>query len=224
MSVMPAIRALFSTPARQAAGWALVGLVGLSAAGGGIWLATDGDSDGTQAVPEIRVEAPPTRTPTSTATPSPTSSPTAAPTVTPTLAPAPRVQVSAGTTTEPEPEAVVEPTEEPTAPPTGPGGPYCNNISSSTPPNSVFGLLTIGGAPAPAGTVVTVLFDGVAGPSTTIAEAGGYKINWSAGGSDCANRVGSAVSIAVNGGVYASGVAVGSGGGTPVIRFDVAIP
>lgn len=119
----------------------------------------------------------------------------------------------------------MEPTPTPTEVPTVVAvGPYCDNISSSTPPNSIFGLLTIGGAPAPAGTVVTVLFDGVAGPSVTIGEPGGYKINWSAGGSDCANRVGAAVAVSVNGQVFDSGQTVGGGGGTPIIRLDVAVP
>ncbi len=225
MGVIAAIRAFLATPGRQAAGWVAVGVVGLSLAAGGIWLATDSGSDGTRAeAPEITVPASPTRKPTRTATRSPSPSPTPTATITPT--PAPRVQVSTGGNNQPEPTPVpaVEPTIEPTPAASGPGGPYCDNISSSTPPNSVFGLLTIGGAPAPPGTVVTVLFDGVAGPSAATAEAGGYKVNWAAGGSDCANRVGAVIGISVNGQVFQSGVAVGSGGGTPVVRFDVGIP
>ncbi len=85
------------------------------------------------------------------------------------------------------------------------GGPYCNNASSTAPPNSVIGLLTIGGAAAPAGTVVSLAFDGVVGPSQASAAAGGYKVYWTAGGEGCANRVGAAISVVVNGQFFPTG-------------------
>lgn len=227
MQFLNALMAFFSTPARQAAGWSSLGVVGLALAAGGLWMTLSGGDDGPEKVAAIPAATPtptPTVTPTRTASPTPTPSETSTPEPPPAATPRPQ-PLSTGSDEEVAVEPTAEPTAEPTeAPAVVAGGPYCNNINANTPPNAIFGLLTIGGVDAPVGTVVTMLFDGVPGPSVTIAEAGGYKINWSAGGSDCANRVGSAVSISVNGQVFASGTAVGQGDGTPVIRFDVAVP
>lgn len=67
-----------------------------------------------------------------------------------------------------------------------------------------------------------MLFDGVAGPAAVTVAAGGYKVNWAAGGSECANRQGASIAIAVNGTVYVSGASVG--GGNPALRFDIDVP
>jgi hypothetical protein len=85
-------------------------------------------------------------------------------------------------------------------------------------------LLTVGGAPAPAGTIVSLAFDGVIGPSQETTAAGGYKVYWTPGGEACANRVGAIISVLVNGQSFTSPYAVGSTGGNPLIRFDVAAP
>jgi hypothetical protein len=102
-------------------------------------------------------------------------------------------------------------------------GDYCDNVGGLNPPSAIFGLLTIAGAPAPVGTVVTVLFDGAPGPSVGIAEAGGYRVIFAPGGTTCANNPAAGISIAVSGSVYASGYTVASGdsGG---VRFDIAVP
>jgi hypothetical protein len=99
---------------------------------------------------------------------------------------------------------------------------YCDNVGGLNPPAAIYGLLTVDGAPAPIGTVVTVLFDGVAGPTVTVSEPGGYKVLFAAGGLTCANNPAAAISIAVNGSVFSSGYTVASGdsGG---IRLDIAV-
>jgi hypothetical protein len=38
------------------------------------------------------------------------------------------------------------------------------------------------------------------------------------------HRVGAAVSVSVSGQVFDTGTKVGEGDGTPIIRFDVAVP
>jgi hypothetical protein len=83
--------------------------------------------------------------------------------------------------------------------------------------------LLIGGVAAPAGTSLTVLFDGAPGPSVLTSDAGGYKVLFSSGGGNCANQPSAAISIAVAGTVLPTGrtVASGAGGG---IRFDVSVP
>ena len=53
--------------------------------------------------------------------------------------------------------------------------------------------------------------------------AGGYRVDYWAGNSECANRVGAAISVAVNSQAFATGRAIGDGGG-PVIRVDIALP
>ena len=122
----------------------------------------------------------------------------------------------------------VEPTPaKPQAPPPGPG--YCG-ASQSGPPapaNAIFGLLTIGGSPAPAGTLVTLTFDGKPGPSAYTARAGGYRVDYSAGGQGhtppCINQVGTELGLLVDGTLVSSGVAVGPDAGL-AFRFDVALP
>lgn len=125
------------------------------------------------------------------------------------------------------------PTPEPTAtpsrpvpPPPGPG--YCGPTPNGPPfpPNTIFGLFTIGGQPAPANTLITLTFDGLSGPSAYTLAAGGFRIDWAAGGGGheprCINEVGSMMGLLVNGVHTSFEVAVGYTG--LAYRFDVSIP
>jgi hypothetical protein len=103
------------------------------------------------------------------------------------------------------------------------GGDYCPNNNSSSPPNSVIGIFTIGGAPAPAGTAVSLAFDGVIGPTRLTSAAGGYRVDYFAGPEACANRVGASISVVYNGAYYPTGHAVGDSPGVPV-NVTLAIP
>jgi hypothetical protein len=85
----------------------------------------------------------------------------------------------------------------------------------------VIGTLTIGGQPAPVGTGVTLTFNGAPGPSAAVRVAGGYRVDFAAGGAGCANSVGAAIAVVVNGKTFAAGTV---GGGEPVIRVDIALP
>lgn len=87
-----------------------------------------------------------------------------------------------------------------------------------TPPNSVFGLLTINGQPAPAGTVVQLVFDGKVGPAARTLEPGGYRVDYAASHSGCSNKVGAAVSVLVNGQVYPTGKTIGGPDTFPLIH------
>lgn len=114
-------------------------------------------------------------------------------------------------------------------PPPGPG--YCggSEFGPPSPPDTIFGFLTIGGEPAPAGTLVTVTFDGHQGPSVYTAAAGGYRIDYSAGGQGhtppCTNVVGSRFGFVVNGEtVVSTAVDVGDPIASLVFDFDIAIP
>lgn len=111
-----------------------------------------------------------------------------------------------------------------------PGAGYCAPAPSSgvpSPPNAVFGLLTIGGAPAPVGTIVTLTFSGLPGPSAAVTDAGGYRVLWAAGGAGqtppCINEVGTELGLLVNGVLVNTGKPVGPES-APVLRFDVAVP
>jgi hypothetical protein len=104
------------------------------------------------------------------------------------------------------------------------GGPYCPNISAGTqPPNSVIGVFTIGGSDAPAGSVVGLAFDGVVGPTRTSTAAGGYRVDYGAAGSECANRVGASIAVVYDGVLYPTGHTVGDSPGGPVV-FALAVP
>lgn len=104
------------------------------------------------------------------------------------------------------------------------GGLYCPNVSAGTsPPNSVIGVFTIGGSDAPAGATVSLAFDGVVGPSRATTAAGGYRVDYGAAGSDCANRVGAAIAVVYNGVLYSTGHTVGDSPGGPVV-FTLAVP
>ncbi|OAI39778.1 hypothetical protein AYO38_06970 [bacterium SCGC AG-212-C10] len=97
-------------------------------------------------------------------------------------------------------------------PPPDPG--YCApNTSAGAPPfppNTVLGYLTIGGVNAPVGTLVQLAFDGRVGPGVRLKEAGGYRVDWNAGGANCINKVGAALTVLVNGAPYSNGAIVGS--------------
>jgi hypothetical protein len=129
---------------------------------------------------------------------------------------------------QPEPVVTEEPTPEPTAPPVVAGGPYCPSVSQTATPTRVLGAVTIGGVPAPPGTVVTLAFDGVAGPAEEVTIANGvagFSIDFNAAQGECANRVGAAIGAYVNGQLIASGRAVGDGSGSGgFVRFDIALP
>jgi hypothetical protein len=116
----------------------------------------------------------------------------------------------------------------PVPPPPGPG--YCgpSGQGAPIPPNAVFGKLSIGGVPAPAGTLVTLAFDGQPGPSAYTAAAGGYRVDYAAGGAGhdppCINQVGTEIGLLVGGALVSSGRTVGDPETGLALRFDVAIP
>jgi hypothetical protein len=94
----------------------------------------------------------------------------------------------------------------------------------STPPMSLFGTLTFAGQPAPAGTIVQVLFDGKPGLARATTQAGGYRLDFSAGGPGCANQVGAAISVLVQGQVFSTGSKVGDIVAGEPFRRDIAVP
>ena len=116
----------------------------------------------------------------------------------------------------------------PAPPPPSDG--YCvpSGAGVPAPPNSILGHLKIGDLDAPAGTIVRLRFDGQDGPATVTSAAGGYRIDYAAGGAGhvppCINQVGAAMSVYVNGTQAESGVKVGDGLANPVLFFDVAVP
>jgi hypothetical protein len=52
---------------------------------------------------------------------------------------------------------------------------------------------------------------------------GGYRVDWAAGIAGCANQVGAAISILVDGRVIPAGVNVGDGGGSPLTVFNINV-
>lgn len=215
------LRFLVATPVRQAYSFAAVGIVGLLLGGAGLLLATsDGNGsapiasdDGASPTASATIEVTPTRTATRTPTPTRTPSPT------PTEVIATRAPLTAAPTAVPAPPT---PTEVAVVA----GGPYCPSVSATAPPTTVGGTVLIGGVPPAAGTVVALAFDGVGGPSgvvtvesTASGLKAGYAIRFSGGPSDCANRVGSAISVVIDGTHYATGRFVGDG--APFIRLDI---
>ena len=224
------LQSFFSTPARQAVGWTGLGILGILFAAAGVWLLTDdGGSGGTLAAGRHNDTA--TATPTATATqtrpatPTRTATPTASPSPTATATATPRQTGGGGGAANPPQQQAPEPTATPTpaAPAVVAGGEYCPNVSSSSPPNTVFGLFTIGGVDAPAGTEVGLAFDGVLGPVRATKAAGGYRVDYGAAPETCANRVGAGISVYHNGVLYPTGRSVGDSPGAPVV-FDLAVP
>lgn len=122
------------------------------------------------------------------------------------------------------------PTPARPTPPPGPGycGPSAAIGAPPFPPNSVFGLLTIGGEPAPAGTLVMLTFDGRPGPGVYTEKDGGYRVRYAAGGQGheprCINEVGSELGVLVNGAQLSSGILVGDPEFGLALRFDIDVP
>lgn len=103
---------------------------------------------------------------------------------------------------------------------------YCAVSGGTQQPSAVFGLVTIGGLPAPVGTIVQLTFDGKGGPAERVAvdaRGSGYSLIFDKGGPGCANRVGAAVSVLVNGQAVSTGKLVGDVE-LDAYRFDIAIP
>ena len=228
------VRAFFADPGRQALAWAALGIFGIALAAAGLWLYTDrnggkssqarsqavststprGDAGGSQVSgATLPVSPTPGASPSPTETASPSPSATATPTQNPTTQ---REQTTGGGGAAPTAPPAPTPTPTQAPPVATAGGPYCDTISATSPPSSVIGIFTIGGSPAPAGTSVSLAFDGLVGPTAQTSAAGGYRVDYGTGGSDCANRVGAAISVVVNGRFYPTGHTVGDSPGTPV--------
>ena len=108
-------------------------------------------------------------------------------------------------------------------PPDGPG--YCGpSPGVPSPPNAIFGLLTVGFLAAPAETLVTLTFDGQPGPSEYTLAAGGYRVFYAAGGQGheprCINEVGTQLGLLINGVQINTGVQVGDESARRGLRFD----
>jgi len=216
---------LFSTPRGQAYGFAALGVGGLLLGLFGLWMLVTGgdggDGESLPAVPDTDETATATATtvrPTATTTNTPLPTATAPPrrVLAPRASPTPTTSTlafSGGGGAAPTP----------TPPPVVAAGDYCDGVGALNPPSAIYGTLSIGGVGAPAGTPVTVFFDGAAGPSILTTDAGGYKVLFSAGGGNCANQPSATISVAVAGAVFSTGrtVASGDSGG---IRFDIAAP
>ena len=246
---MGRLHSFFNTPARQALGWTLLGIVGIAMAAGGVWFLTSGDDGTAEADAEAGVQPTATQTPTATGTATGTQSATTspAPTETPTPTPIPTRPATraaatgsgtgggsgpgngTGTGGSNEQPAAQEPppTPEPAAPAGAAGGPYCPPSSvgqGSLPSGRVAGAVKVGGADAGEGTVTLyVAFDGVLGPSRVNHTTGGFNIDFWASSSECANRVGAAVSVYANGQYFSTGRSVGDGGG-PLMPVTIELP
>lgn len=240
------LQSFFNTPARQAAGWTVLGILGIAMAAGGVFFLTD-DGSGPKragAGQETPAAATATATPTRTAipqsspsaTPSPSPSPTQAATVTPTTRAATGASSGSGSSGGSEPSGgsnsqAPEPTPTPTPPPVVAGGAYCppTNVGpGSLPSGRVAGAVTVGGANVAEGTVtISLAFDGVLGPTVTnVVDAegkSGFRIDFYANTSECANRVGASISAYANGQFFPTGRAVGDGGGQ-LIPVTIALP
>lgn len=101
---------------------------------------------------------------------------------------------------------------------------YCPSGNPPSVPNSVYGLLTIGGSPAPTGTVVQVVLDGKRGPARFVSAPGGYRVDFAVGGPSCPNRVGASIGVLVNGQVFPWNMTVAASGTGPQGQFDIAVP
>lgn len=209
------VRDFFANPARQALGWAAVGILGIIFAALGVMLIL-GDNDSSPVAASSAASPTPMRTPTAVPSPSPsaTASPTASPTPAETPTPAPTATRAASTgggggANNPTPVPYVATPEPTPLPVVTAGGPYCNTVGQTVTPHSVFGAFTIAGVAAPVGSVVSLAFDGVVGPGVKTTAAGGYKVVFSAGGVECANRVGAVLSVVYDGVFYSTGHSVG---------------
>lgn len=211
------VRNFFADPARQALGWAALGIAGVGLAAAGLYLMTRGNEP-----PHVqslsRSTSSPTLASTATGTPSPTATATvsASPSasVSPSATAAPSAEATRSTANSGAATATSEPSTPEPAKPTplaaaSAGGPYCNTVSQSGVPTRVFGVFSVGGFAAPAGALVALAFDGVAGPANQTPEAGGYRVDFAPAGADCANRVGAVITLVYNGVSYATGHTVG---------------
>lgn len=98
---------------------------------------------------------------------------------------------------------------------------YCAPSAGTQPPDvRISGALTIGGSPAPAGTVVQVFLDGVAGPAAASRTAGSYTVDFWVGTGSCSNQLGRSISLVVNGQTVATGKIATLG----LIAHNVTIP
>lgn len=230
------LQSFFSTPARQALGWTLLGILGIGMATGGVFFLTDdgggsrtADADSETPAPTNTPTATPTRTstlsPSPTASPTPTETPTATPTTRPIAAANPGGNTGGGNNGD---GSAQEPAPTPTPEPVVAGGDFCppsstGPASGTLPSGRVAGAVTVGGVDAAEGTVdIFVAFDGVLGGSTKNI-TGAFRIDFYAGPSNCANRVGAAISVFANGQFFATGRSVGDGGGQ-LIPVTVALP
>ena len=122
------------------------------------------------------------------------------------------------------------PTPVPTRVPPPPGPGYCepSGLQIPSPPNRIAGLFTIGGQPAPAGTLVTITFDGARGPSMYTTDAGGYRVDYAAGGQGhdppCTNVVGAEIGLLANGVLLDTGARVGDNITYLFFLFDLNLP
>jgi hypothetical protein len=122
-----------------------------------------------QATPTPTPTPPPTPEPTATTAPTPTPEPTATATPEPTPTPAPTA--TPRPTPAPSPDIVVDtPTPAPTVQPTRTPG----ASDTSRPPHVFIGTATINGQPAPEGTEITALIDGVVVASVFTQEGGEF--------------------------------------------------
>jgi hypothetical protein len=115
----------------------------------------------------------PTIAPTPTLEPTATAAPTPAPEPTATATPEPTPTATPNPTPTPIPEIIADtPTPGPTVQPTAtPGG---SDTGTSRPPHVFIGTATIAGEPAPAGTRITALIDGVEVASVFTREGGEF--------------------------------------------------
>ncbi|MGE5595869.1 MAG: hypothetical protein ACM3S1_07525 [Hyphomicrobiales bacterium] len=227
-------RRWFGTPAREALGWSALGMAGMFLAAAGIVLLTSGGGNGVLRVnpselpgapepsPSAAVAGAQDRpTPTPPGLPAPSAVPSRAASPSPTATPTTPGESAGGTSTVAAATATSPPAPEtatPTPPPTEPPLAYCPPSGTSV-PGTVFGILTIDGEPAPPGTVVSLLFDGVPGPSAATTAAGGYRVDWAIGEAGCANAPGAAISVVVAGESFPAG-SVGEGFSP---RVDIAV-
>lgn len=238
------LQSFFNTPARQALGWTVLGILGIAMAAGGVFFLTD-DGDGPklagagQQTPAATSTATPTRTATPQASPTATPSPSPSPTETATATPTTRAATSAGSGSSGSGGSssggssgqTPEPTPTPTPPPVVAGGAYCppTNVGpGSLPSGRVAGAVTVGGANVAEGSVsISLAFDGVLGPTVSnVVDADGksaFRIDFYASTSECANRVGASISAYANGQYFATGRTVGDGAGQ-LIPVTIALP
>ncbi len=226
------MRAFFNTPARQAAGWAVLGILGVLLFGAGAWFLLVGDDSPSSTSPD-RATAPASVQPSATATARPSATASASASATASPSPTATATTAAnqnqGNQNNPPlptatPTAAQEPTATPmpTPSPTPVPGAYCSPGAFNPPDLRVAGAITIGGAPAPVGTNVTLLFDGAAGPSRPTTEPGLYHVDTYIGSASCRNRPGAQISVFVNGVAHPTGVALG-GSASPVLGFSITI-